>query len=187
MSQFRVVLDACVLYPQGLRDLLMSLAAERIFKAHWSGQIHDEWIRNLHANSGIPLEQLERIRQLMDQHVDDALVTGHELLIDGLKLPDPDDRHVLAAAIKCGANAIVTLNLKDFPTDVVAPFGIDILHPDDFVAYQIDMAPGAACLAVKKMRQRLKNPIYTAPEYLSAIKPRLPNTAAMLMEYQDLI
>ncbi len=161
MSQFRVVLDACVLYPQGLRDLLMSLAVKRIFKAHWSEQIHDEWIRNLHENSGMPMAQLQRIRELMDQYTDDALVMGYESLITGLNLPDPDDRHVLAAAIKCGANAIVTLNLKDFPA--------------------------AVCSAVKKMRQRLKNPPYTASEYLAAIKPRLPNTASMMMEYQSLI
>lgn len=147
MSQFRVVLDACVLYPQGLRDLLMSLAAKRIFKAHWSEQIHDEWIRNLHENSGMPMAQLQRIRELMDQHTDDALVMGYESLITGLNLPDPDD----------------------------------------FIAYQGDMAPAAVCSAVKKMRQRLKNPPYTASEYLVAIKPRLPNTASMMMEYQSLI
>lgn len=133
------------------------------------------------------MAQLQRIRELMDQHTDDALVMGYESLITGLNLPDPDDRHVLAAAIKCGANAIVTLNLKDFPADVVAPLGIDVLHPDDFIAYQVDMAPAAVCSAVKKMRQRLKNPPYTASEYLAAIKPRLPNTASMMMEYQSLI
>ncbi|MDO6806031.1 hypothetical protein Q4595_26475, partial [Wenyingzhuangia sp. 1_MG-2023] len=83
MSQFRVVLDACVLYPQGLRDLLMSLAAKRIFKAHWSEQIHDEWIRNLHENSGMPMAQLQRIRELVDQYTDDALVMEYESLITG--------------------------------------------------------------------------------------------------------
>ena len=187
MSQYRVVLDACVLYPQGLRDLLMSLAAERIFKAHWSDQIHDEWIRNLHANKGHSLEKLQKIRALMDAHVDDALVTGYEPLITGLHLPDPDDRHVLAAAIQCGANAIVTLNLKDFPVEALASFGIEALHPDDFIAYQIDMLPGAACSAVKKMRLRLRNPKYTAPQLLDALKPRLPTTATLLSDYQDLI
>ena len=187
MSKYRVVLDACVLYPQGLRDLLMSLAAERIFKAHWSDQIHDEWIRNLHANSGHSLEKLQKIRALMDLHVDDALVTGYEPLIAGLNLPDPDDRHVLATAIKCSANAIVTLNLKDFPPRALAPFGIEAIHPDDFIAYQIDMVPGPSCSAMKKMRQRLKNPEYTAAEFLSALKPRLPNTVTLLNDYQDLI
>ncbi|MCY0964731.1 PIN domain-containing protein [Parathalassolituus penaei] len=187
MSQYRVVLDACVLYPQGLRDLLMSLAAERVFKAHWTNDIHDEWIRNLHANSGFALEKLQQIRQMMDRHTDDALVSGYEPLIAGLNLPDPDDRHVLAAAIKCGANAIVTLNLKDFPEEYLATFGIEVLHPDDFVAYQIDMAPAASCSAIKKMRQRWKNPTYSAAEYLAAIKPRLPTTAALLAEYESLI
>lgn len=120
MAKFTVIYDACVLYPQTLRDLLMHLALADLFKAKWSAQIHDEWMRNLHASKpDIPFEKLERVRDLMDAHVRDALVIGHEPLIEALSLPDPDDRHVLAAAIKCGAGGIVTTNLKDFPASAL--------------------------------------------------------------------
>lgn len=86
-------------------------------------------------------EKLAKVRDLMDANVRDAKVEGYESLIEALQLPDPNDRHVLAAAIRCNADAIVTFNLKDFPRDALAPYGIDAIHPDDFIYYQIDMAP----------------------------------------------
>jgi predicted nucleic acid-binding protein len=69
----------------------------------------------------------------MDMHVRDAKVTGYENLIENLTLPDPDDRHVLAAAIRCNADAIITSNLKDFPEQTLSSYGIDVIHPDDFI------------------------------------------------------
>lgn len=84
----------------------------------------------------------------MDASVHDAKVSGYEELIDALVLPDPDDRHVLAAAIKAGANAIVTFNLKDFPGDASSKYGIEAIHPDEFVYSQIGLAPAIACGAM---------------------------------------
>lgn len=121
MSKFTVIYDACVLYPAPLRDMLMRLALTDLFKAHWTDHIHDEWINALLREDRHYRETLERTRELMDCHVRDAKVYGYELLIDNLNLPDPDDRHVLAAAIRCNANAIVTFNLKDFPRRVGSP------------------------------------------------------------------
>ena len=98
--RFVVVYDACVLYPAPLRDFLVRLATTGLFAARWSDQIHAEWIRSVKAKrQDIDKIQLERTRDLMNQAVPDCLVTGHEQLIPALKLPDPDDRHVLAAAI----------------------------------------------------------------------------------------
>src|SRR3954468_23279831 len=95
-----VVFDACVLYSAPLRDFLMRLALTDLFQARWTEEIHDEWIRNVLATRpDVTKESLVRCRELMDQHVPDSLVTGYELLIPTLALPDPDDRHVLAAAI----------------------------------------------------------------------------------------
>ncbi|EMI40828.1 PIN domain-containing protein [Rhodopirellula sp. SWK7] len=106
-----------MLFPAPLRDLLMQLALTGQFRARWSSMIHDEWTRNVpKVRPDLTAEQLSRTRRLMDSNVLDALVTGFEPLIDALDLPDPDDRHVLAAVIRCGANAIVTHNLKDYPT-----------------------------------------------------------------------
>ena len=103
-----VVYDACVLYPAPLRDFLMHLALTELFQARWSDAIHDEWIRNVLADRPNLRSRLQRTRTLMDKAVPDSLVTGYEPLNEKLDLPDPDDRHVLAAAIRCGAQAIVT-------------------------------------------------------------------------------
>jgi predicted nucleic acid-binding protein len=108
--------DACILYPAPLRDLLMQLAVSHLFSAKWTNEIHEEWMRNLLENRpDLRREQLERTRNLMNAHVQDCLVTGYEELIPVLTLPDPKDRHMLAAAIRSGSNVIVTFNLKHFP------------------------------------------------------------------------
>ena len=105
METLTVLYDACVLYPAPLRDFLVHLAIGDTFYARWTDQIHEEWIRNVLANRpDLTKVQLERTRNLMNQHVRDCLVTGYEPLIATLDLPDPDDRHVLAAAIRTGAN-----------------------------------------------------------------------------------
>lgn len=96
---FVVVYDACVLYPAPMRDFLMHLATTGLFSARWTNQIHDEWIRNLQRKRpDLDVRSLKRTRELMDEAVEDCLVTGYESLIEGLTLPDPDDRHVVAAA-----------------------------------------------------------------------------------------
>ena len=158
MAQFSVIYDACVLYPAPLRDLLMQLALTDLFKARWTDHIHEEWIIALLRRDKYDRKTLERTRDLMDASVRDAKVFGYESLIDALVLPDPNDRHVLAAAIKAGANAIVTFNLKDFPCDVLANYGIEAIHPDEFIYYQIDLAPAIACGAIKRQRESLKKP-----------------------------
>lgn len=136
------VLDACVLYPAPIRDLLMQLAKQDAFQARWSDDIHAEWITSLLADrDDLTPNQLARTRALMDQHVPDALVTGHVDLLPSLTLPDPNDRHVLAAAIVGGATVIVTFNLKDFPAGELAPYECRAVHPDDFLLEIADRAP----------------------------------------------
>jgi hypothetical protein len=85
-------------------------------------------------------------------------VTGYEILIDTLSLPDPNDRHVLAAGIIGRCDVIVTQNLKDFPADVLASYGIDVQHPDEFLCNHLNLAQGVFCSAVQRVRSRLKNP-----------------------------
>jgi PIN domain len=144
-SPFTAVYDACVLYPAPLRDFLMWLGLSGRFRARWSAQIHDEWKRNLLVNRpDLTATQLDRTSGLMDLAIPDALVTGHEVLVEGLSLPDPDDRHVLAAAIRCHASVIVTFNERDFPADVLESFGLEAQHPDLFVENLFDLDPAAA-------------------------------------------
>jgi hypothetical protein len=97
-------------------------------------------------------------------------VGGYEELVGGLTLPDPADRHVLAAAIRAGAQIIVTFNLKDFPDDALAAYGIETKHPDDFVIDQIGLAPGAVVNVVLEQSQALKNPPQSVAELLDTLR-----------------
>src|SRR6266508_3632867 len=182
---FTALFDACVLYPAPLRDLLMWLALTDLFNAKWTDEIHDEWIRNVLADRpDLKPEQLERTRLLMNSKIRDCLITGYENLIEGLILPDPDDRHVLAAAIRAGADVIVTFNLTDFPAATLAHFDIEAQHPDDFLVGLLDVAPGGVCGAVKRQRESLRNPPRTAEELLSTLESQgLTQTVARLRQF----
>lgn len=186
---FTVIFDACVLCPFALRDLLVQLATTDLFRGRWTQTIHDEWMRAvLEQHPEIKRSQLERTRQLMDLHVLDSVVTGYEPLIDGLHLPDPDDRHVLAAAVRCGAQVIVTKNLRHFPASVLEPLGIESQHPDDFVGCLLDLNPGIVCGCVKRCRSILKNPPKSVGEYLEILaRQELNTTVAALGEYAALL
>lgn len=138
------------------RNLLLNLAETGLFSAKWTADIHEEWISSLLERiPELKRERLERLRNLMDSAIQDCLVTGYESLIDGLSLPDPDDRHVLAAAITAGADVIVTMNLKDFPRSVLSPFSLVAQHPDDFIVDQINLSANSARLvAVALIRHK---------------------------------
>lgn len=164
------VYDACVLYPFYLRDLLVRLAMADLCQAKWTDEIHDEWTRNLSANEGIPIEQLARTRRLMDGAVLDSLVTGYEPRIVDLTLPDPDDRHVLAAAIECGANVIVTKNLDDFPKSYLDQFGIQATHPDQFVLALLGTEPERALQALREQRAGYRKPALSPEQFVMALE-----------------
>lgn len=170
-SPFTAVFDACVLYPAPLRDFLMWLALSGRFRARWTDLIHDEWVRNLLKNRPeLDPANLQRTVECINAAVPDALVTDHEALIEGLTLPDPDDRHVLAAAIRCGASVIVTFNERDFPEDRLAPFGIEVQHPDEFIDNLFDLDQAAVVAAAQKQRRTLKNPPIDADRYLEILQ-----------------
>lgn len=146
MANFTVIYDANVLYPAPLRDFLMRLALTDLFRARWTEDIHAEWIRNvLEVRPDLKREQLERTRELMNANVRDCLVDGYQPLITALELPDPDDRHVLAAAIRANASVIVTFNLRDFPSELLAQYGIEAQHPDEFIVHLIDLNQAKVC------------------------------------------
>ncbi len=170
MSVYTVLFDANVLYPAPMRDLLLQLAVTDIFRARWTADIHREWIDALLVNQPHrDRAALERTRDQMDSATRDCLVTGYQSLITSLQLPDPDDRHVLAAAIVGRCDAIVTQNLRDFPKKVLAPHGTAAVHPDAFLHAQIELEPVIFCTAVRKVRARLKNPLYSVDDYLDTL------------------
>lgn len=190
-SPFTAVYDACVLYPAPLRDFLMWLGLSGRFRARWSAQIHEEWKRNVLKNRpDLTAEQLDRTSELMDRAIPDALVMGHEPLIGGLALPDPDDRHVLAAAIRCHASVIVTFNEKDFPIEVLQSFGLEAQHPDVFIDNLFDLDPAAVVAAAQRQRQRqqLKNPPLDVDRYLDVLlKQGLTQTVKGLATFRSVL
>lgn len=189
MPGLTAFLDASVLYPAPLRDFLMYLTLTDVYRAKWSQQVHTEWIEALlRTRPELPRTQLERTRDLMNLHVEDALVEEFEHLIDGLTLPDPNDRHVLAAAIKSRSNLIITNNLKDFPSSVLAVFDIEAIHPDIFVLRLLEVSPQDVVSAAAEQRQNLKNPPKSVTDYLATLERQgLTGTVARLREYAVLI
>ena len=185
-SPYPVILDACVLYPARLRDLLMHLGIAGLYQPKWSENIHAEWCRNLIKNRpDIEPHALKHTVTLMNKALPDANVNGFEYLISGLELPDPDDRHVLAAAIRAKAEIIVTLNHKDFPGSVLNAFNIETLHPDDFIFDLFDLNHALALEAVRRQSQSLRHPPLTVDEFLDMLlKQGLPMTAKVLQAYR---
>jgi len=165
-----VVYDACVLFPPSLRDLLLRIAVTGLVRARWSEQILDEVFDNVIARRpDLDPARLERTRRLMCQAVPDCVVVGYEQFIDDLVLPDADDRHVLAAAIHCGARSIVTANLRDFPAEVLGRYEIEALHPDAFVQGLIDRAGRVVCRTIQEQAAALRSPPMEVGELLDRL------------------
>ncbi|MFJ7793611.1 PIN domain-containing protein [Pseudomonas sp. NPDC096950] len=188
-SPFTAVYDACVLYPAPLRDFLMWLALSGRFRARWSMEIHNEWKRNLLKNSpDLTTEQLDRTSELMDLAIPDACVTGYENLVEGLTLPDMNDRHVLAAAIRCNASVIVTFNQKDFPCALLEPLGVEAQHPDEFVDNLFDLDPAAVVAAAQRQRKQLKMPPMDVSSYLDLLSRQgLARSVEALTNYRTIL
>jgi predicted nucleic acid-binding protein len=179
---FVVIYDASVLYPSTLRDLLIRLAQTRLVQARWTEQILDEMFVALKRDRpDLDPARLNRTRALMGTAVRDWKVTGHEPLIDSLKLPDPEDRHVLAAAIKAGAQVVVTANLRDFPAADLAPWNVEAQSPDEFVRDQISLDRPTVYAAVQQIADSWRNPPGSVDDVLDRLERNgLPISVAEL-------
>lgn len=188
-TPYPVVLDACVLYPSFLRDLLIRLGLTGLYQPKWSATIEDEWQRNLLANrADLTPKQIQRTAALMNTAVPDAMITGFEPLIDSVDLPDVDDRHVVAAAVRSNSEIIVTFNLKDFPAPALDAFGIEALHPDDFVMDLFDLNRALVLSAVTTQRSNLRKPPISVDDYLEALlRQGMAQTVKELSKYRLLI
>ncbi|MBB4315476.1 hypothetical protein GGD82_003380 [Roseospira marina] len=167
----------------------MELAVSDLFRPRWSDTVHEEWITAvLRGRPDLTRAVLDRTREMLESHARDARVTGFEPLIEGLVLPDENDRHVLAAAIKGRADLIVTNNLRDFPPDVLAQWDLEARHPDAFLVDQFHLSKSLFLEAVRTIRERLKNPPKHADQYLDALrKCGLVATAKEIEPYKNLI
>jgi hypothetical protein len=182
-----VVLDACVLYPFHLRNVVMQVAADRLIDVRWTDEIHDEWIRSLATNvAAIPLERLQMTRRLMEAALPNAMVTGYERHIPSLNLPDPNDRHVVAAGIAGGASIILTLNLKDFPAPELRRHGLRRQTPDAFLADLYDRAPELTVASLANARRNLSETRVSASDFVDILRSQqLIQLAARVAEHVD--
>jgi hypothetical protein len=168
---FTAVYEANVLHPASTRDLLVRLGNTGLFQARWTEAILDEMVDSvLERRPDLTGAQLERTRQLMCEAVPDCLVTGYQSLVAGLELPDPNDRHVLAAAMRCHAQVIVTDNHSDFPDEDLGPYMIEAQSCDDFVFHLVDLAPATFAATVQRQADVLTNPAQTLDELVDRLR-----------------
>ncbi len=165
-----IVLDACVLYPAAQRDLFMWLAAGGAVRAHWTAEIHEEWMRNVARDFNVTRSVLDRVRDLMDQAAGDALITRYRQYQRLFPKTNAKDRHVAAAAVaarrrsKANSATIVTWNIKDFNREELARVGIVAENPDVFLCRLLAETPENVLSAFHRMRDNLRNPAKTTRE-----------------------
>lgn len=179
-NPFVVILDANVLYPFRIRDVLLTFAHEGLFRARFTEEIMAEWTQILVHQKPELAESVKSQARMIRQTFDECFVTGHMSLIDGLEMPDKDDRHVLAAAIRCSAQVIVTENRRDFPPDLLEEYDIEVLGADDMLVSTYELFPVEAARALGRVRRRYKNPSMTVSEFLLDLtRAGLPKLAAV--------
>lgn len=165
------VCDACILYPFHLRNVIVQVAVDRLFQARWTEEIHDEWMRNLVANTPrLSRDRLEAAKQLMTLALPAATVVGYEKHIPAVSLPDPEDRHVVAAAIEVKASHILTWNLRDFPAGALKKHGLVRQTPDTFLANLYDQAPELLVVSLANARRNLSRSSMSAEAFLDMLR-----------------
>jgi len=189
-ARFTALFDACVIHPVPVIDSLLSAAQLGLYAPKWTTRIEQEWMKSLEARTGKSEGAFLRRRDaIRDAYPDWEVPEAAWLqLLPSLELPDPNDVHVLAAAIAGHADCIVTTNLKDFPSAVLAPFGVMAIHPDEFLIAQMDLDEIGMLGAFKRQRQRLRRPEFGPEAFADALaRSGLVATAQRLRDAVDLI
>lgn len=182
---FVALLDANVLYPPYLRDLLLRFAQAGVFEPRWSAEILDEVARNIKKGRGEAEQQkVERMLSLMRRHFEDAEVTGYEALTPAMT-NDEKDRHVLAAAIVGGSDVIVTSNLKHFPRAALEPYDMDVQGPDEFLCHQWEQAdPERIVYILRRWTDQLRRHPATLEEILEErLFTTVPNFSSAVLQH----
>jgi len=161
------VFDACILYPFHLRNVLVQAAVDRLVEARWTDEIHDEWIRNLAP--AVPIERLQNTRRLMNDALPTAMVSAYENYVPEVNLPDPNDRHVVAAGIAAGASIILTWNLRHFPAKELKKFGLRRETPDVFLSGLYDKVPDLAIGSLVNARRNLTKTRVSASDFINIL------------------
>jgi hypothetical protein len=164
------VFDACILYPFHLRNIVVQAAVDRLVEARWTDEIHEEWMRSLAAGTPpIPMERLQITRRLMDDALPAATVSDYAGHIPKVTLPDPEDRHVVAAAIATGAALILTWNLRHFPVKELKKFSLDRETPDAFLANLYDKIPELTVASLANARRNLTRTRVSAADFVQIL------------------
>lgn len=180
-APFGVILDANVLFSAPLRDTLLRAAAEGLFQARWSEQILDEMQRSLIAKAGKPAAKVARLRAEMTRNFSEALVEDYETFIPAMR-NHVDDRHVAAAAVRCGAQVIVTLNLRDFAE---LPDGIEAQSPDEFLCNLFDLDPRKMVELLRQQAGDLRAPPVAFKELLDRLRRVTPELIALVSAHLE--
>ena len=187
-DRFVVILDANVLYPFGVRDALLRFAEAGLYRARWSADILDEMVEAVSRKRPDREASIRSVRAAMSQAFPEAAVEGHKGLIPSLALPDEDDRHVLAAAIRAGAQLIVTENQRDFPAEALRPYDIETLTADEFLASTFELYPSQASVALSTMRRAYQNPKMNPAQFVVYLQRcGLIKLTALVMPSIDII
>lgn len=165
-DRFVAILDANVLYPFGVRDVLLRFTEAGLYRARWSDDILAEWTGNLLEQKPHLKASIKSQLDAMNRAFPEARVEGYQDLIDSLTLPDEDDRHVLAAAIRSDAQVIVTENLKDFPAEALVHYDIEARSADSFLASTFELYPQLAIGALRKMRRDYVAPAMSPGDFI---------------------
>lgn len=150
----KVLLDACVLYPTVLRELVTGWAEVGGFEPLWSERILDEWRRAAARNGALDATIAEGEIALLKARFPDAMVQVRPETVQQLDLPDPDDNHVLAAAIDGGAQELLTLNVRDFPMHTLGRHDMIRRHPDVFMYEAMHTQPDKVYALVEEVLGR---------------------------------
>jgi predicted nucleic acid-binding protein len=170
LARYTALLDACVLVPIALADTLLRVAERELYRPLWSERILAEAadaVLEIHAD--LAPDVVAKRFAAMNNAFEDAPVEGWEPFEATLTLPDPDDRHVVAAAMRRKADAIITANVRDFPDETLAPLEIAVVHPDDFLLDQLDLAPRVVLDALREQAAHTRKPPLTPTDLLTRL------------------
>jgi len=179
----RVVLDACVLIPQYLRDTLLSIAWRGLYSPYWSKLILEETTRNLINRYNITSIKALNLVETMKAAFPEAMVEVPYGLIE-LMTNDLKDRHVLATAVMAKANLILTNNLPDFSLSALETWGIKAQSPDTFLSHLFDEYPEEIKFSLNRQVEKYKNPQKSLAELLEFLdkKANLSNFCQKLLQ-----
>ncbi len=173
MSSFSVVIDACALFPLTLRDTVLRAAEKELFRIHWSSEILDEVEGNLVSSGRTVADKARNLIHIMSEAFPEALVEGYEDLIPVMGNSE-EDRHVLAAAVRCKAQSIITMNLRHFPPDSLAKYDVEAQHPDGFLCDLLDLNQELLCQIIQEQAADMKIPPMTPLNLLDSLHKTVP-------------